>query len=528
MSNRAETTALRLVMADQLSHDLASLRDYKAGDVVLMVEVMEEVTHIRHHKRKIAFLLSAMRHFADELRAKDMTVDYVKLDDAANTGSFSGEVERAIGRHGLSGIALTSPSEYRVLEMVQQWDTDLGVEVAIHADDRFLTPPGMFEEWAAGRKQLRMDFFYRLMRRHHNILMEGDEPVGGKWNYDADNRQPPDLKQTIPAPMEFAPDAITTDVLALVADRCGSHFGSLDEFGFAVSRDQALAVLDDFVVHRLPLFGTFQDAMIEDEPWMYHSHIGFYLNSGLLSPVEAIRAVERAYLNGDAPLNATEGFIRQILGWREFVRGIYWLKMPDYAVSNFLQAKRPLPEFFWSGDTEMNCMRQTIDQTRRYAYAHHIQRLMVVGNFSLLAGLLPSDVNEWFHVVYADAFEWVELPNVSGMVLFADGGYLASKPYAAGGAYINRMSNYCKNCHYKVTAKTGEIACPFNYLYWDFLHRNRDKLANNARLGMMYRSLDKMDPERIAEIKTDAARFLQSLVSDAVPNRRSNDNEGEK
>ena len=237
---------------------------------------------------------------------------------------------------------------------------------------------------------------------------------------------------------------------------CADHFGELDEFGFAVTREQALQVLDHFIVNRLPLFGTFQDAMIEGEPWMYHSHIGFYLNVGLLGPDEVITSAQNAYEMGTAPLNSVEGFIRQILGWREFVRGIYWLKMPGYASQNFLAADRPLPDFFWTGDTQMNCLRQSIGQTKKYAYAHHIQRLMVIGNFALLTGLAPKFVNEWYLIVYADAFEWVELPNVSGMVLFADGGYLASKPYAAGGAYINRMSNYCQNCRYKVAEKNGQ------------------------------------------------------------------------
>ena len=356
-----------------------------------------------------------------------------------------------------------------------------------------------------------MDFFYREMRRRHDVLMENGEPVGGKWNYDADNREPPDLSLVVPKPLNFPADQTTSDVLALVEERCADHFGDLADFGFAVTRAQALEVLDHFIVERLPLFGTYQDAMIEDEPWMYHSHIGFYLNAGLILPIEAVRAAEAAWATGHAPLNAVEGFIRQILGWREFIRGIYWLKMPDYASMNFLEAGRDLPSFYWTGATEMNCMRQSIDQTRRYAYAHHIQRLMVLGNFALLAGLDPRQVNEWYLVVYADAYEWVELPNVSGMVLFADGGYLASKPYAAGGAYISRMSNYCANCSYRVAKKTGEGACPFNYLYWDFLIRNRERLGGNARLGMMYKSLDRMAPDRVETIRGDAAGFLATL-----------------
>ena len=504
--------ALRLILGDQLSRSLASLTDInKAVDTVLMVEVMEEVTYVRHHKRKIAFLFSAMRHFAEELRAEGITVDYVQLDDADNRGSFAGEVVRAVARHGSQRLVLTEPGEHRVLQAMRDWQDELGIDVEIRADTRFMCPPEMFADWADGRKQLRMDFFYREMRRKYNVLMEGKEPVGGKWNYDAENRESPDLSLQVPAPTSFALDTITTEVLTLVEDRCANHFGDLADFGFAVTRDQALAVLDHFIAERLPLFGTYQDAMIADEPWMYHSHIGFYLNCGLLLPAEAVQAAEAAWVTGHAPLNAVEGFIRQILGWREFVRGIYWLKMPSYADQNFLGAERGLPEFYWTGETAMNCMKQSIDQTRRYAYAHHIQRLMVLGNFALLAGIDPRYVNEWYLVVYADAYEWVELPNVSGMVLFADGGYLASKPYAAGGAYINRMSNYCSNCRYKVAKKAGDEACPFNYLYWDFLIRNRDKLGNNARLGMIYRSLDKMSDDRVAEIQADSSRFLATL-----------------
>ena len=504
--------ALRLVLGDQLARGITSLADLDpARDVVLMAEVMDEVTYVKHHKRKVAFLFSAMRHFADSLRAEGITVDYVRLDDPDNSGSFGGEVARAAARHDLQHLVVTEPGEYRVLATMRDWQDQLDVAVEIRGDDRFMCTLERFADWASGRKQLRMDFFYREMRRDHDVLMEDGAPVGGKWNYDADNRQPPDLSLAVPPPLSFAPDAITDEVLALVETRCADHFGALQDFGFAVTRDQALQVLDHFITHRLPLFGTYQDAMIEGEPWMYHSHIGFYLNAGLLLPGEAVRAAEAAWHDGHAPLNAVEGFIRQILGWREFVRGIYWLKMPDYAGMNFLEADRPLPDFYWTGNTGMNCLAQSIDATRRYAYAHHIQRLMVLGNFALLAGIRPDQVNEWFLVVYADAYEWVELPNVSGMVLFADGGYLASKPYAAGGAYINRMSNYCGNCRYKVAQKTGPEACPFNYLYWDFLIRNRPRLGNNARLGMIYRSLDKMAPERVASIEADAAVFLASL-----------------
>ena len=505
-------TVLRLILGDQLNHQIASLRDIHIDtDIVLMAEVGAEVTYVKHHKRKIAFLFAAMRHFADELRRAGTTVIYRQLDDPDNGGSLESEVKQVIAARQISKLVVTMPGEYRLMEIMKSWQSTLGIAVELREDDRFLCSLDKFATWADGRRQLRMDFFYRDMRRDYNILMDGSEPIGGKWNFDSDNRESPKAGMVIPPPLQFVPDDMTSDVLGLVAARCADHFGDLDDFGFAVTRQQALAVLDHFIDQRLPDFGRYQDVMLLDEPWVFHSHIGFYLNAGLLLPAEVIAAAETAYHSGHAPLNSVEGFIRQILGWREFVRGIYWLKMPGYADLNFFEAERDLPEFFWTGDTKMLCMAQAVDATRKYAYAHHIQRLMVLGNFALLAGIAPSQVNAWFLIVYADAYEWVELPNVSGMVLFADGGYLASKPYAAGGAYINRMSNYCRECHYKVSQKNGAAACPFNYLYWDFLIRNRAKLQDNARLGMMYRSLDRMDVEKIAAIRHDADQFLAAL-----------------
>ena len=505
-------TVLRLILGDQLSHQIASLRDINIDtDIVLMAEVNAEVTYVKHHKRKIAFLFAAMRHFAEELRRAVTNVIYRRFDDQNNGGNLESELKQVISSRKISKLVLTTPGEYRLMEIMRTWQSTLNVAVELREDDRFLCSLDKFNKWADGRRQLRMDFFYRDMRRDHNVLMDSGEPVGGKWNFDSDNREPPVAGMVIPPPLQFVPDKITNDVLALVSERCADHFGDLDDFGFAVTREQALAVLDHFVDQRLNNFGKYQDSMILDEPWVYHSHIGFYLNAGLLLPAEVISAAETAYHGGHVPLNSVEGFIRQILGWREFVRGIYWLKMPEYADLNFFEAKRDLPEFYWSGETKMLCLAQAVGATKKYAYAHHIQRLMVLGNFALLAGLSPEQVNKWFLIVYADAYEWVELPNVAGMVLFADGGYLASKPYAAGGAYINRMSNYCKHCYYKVSQKNGVTACPFNYLYWDFLIRNRSKLKDNARLGMMYRSLDRMDASKIAAVQHDADRFLTML-----------------
>ena len=325
------------------------------------------------------------------------------------------------------------------------------------------------------------------------------------------NRKPPKEGLDIPKPYSKDIDDITRDVMTLIAERFSNHFGDIEPFYYAVTRNQALQALNLFIKQRLGYFGDYQDAMIEGEPWMYHSQISFYLNCGLLLPLECVEAAEDAYYQGQAPLNAVEGFIRQIVGWREYIRGVYWLKMPDYASQNFLKAKRDLPDFYWTADTKMNCLAQCVSETKQNAYAHHIQRLMVLGNFALLAGIDPKQVNEWFLIVYADAYEWVELPNVSGMILFADGGYLASKPYAAGGSYINKMSNYCKNCDYKVTKKNGLDACPFNYLYWDFLARNRNKLQFNHRIAMMYKTYDRMNEERKETIAHESRQFLDNL-----------------
>lgn len=507
-----DTSSLRLVFGDQLSPVISSLNDgNQAHDTIMLCEVQVEATYVKHHKKKIAFVFSAMRHFAEELTQKGFNVRYIKLDDPANTGSFFSEVERAVKELKPGKVLVTEPSEYRVHQDLQTWESKLNVPVEIRADDRFLCSNNEFAEWAKGRKQLRMEYFYREMRQKHNVLMAGKEPEGGQWNYDAENRKPPKAGLSVPKTYNAKPDSITLEVLKLVEQHFADHFGDLEPFFFAVTRKQALAALRQFIKERLNQFGDYQDAMVEGEPWMYHSHISFYLNCGLLSPKECIEAAEQAYRKDGQPLNAVEGFIRQILGWREFVRGLYWLKMPGYEKMNFFDAKRKLPGFYWTGQSSMNCLNQCIQETKKNAYAHHIQRLMVLGNFALLAGLNPDQVNEWFLVVYADAYQWVELPNVTGMILFADGGLLASKPYAAGGSYIKKMSNYCKGCQYKVAEKNGTTACPFNYLYWDFLARNRDQLQGNPRVAMMYRTYDKMAEEKKEAIRTDAKSFLMQL-----------------
>jgi deoxyribodipyrimidine photolyase-related protein len=504
--------ALVLILGDQLSHGLSSLKVAdKKRDVVLMVEVADETTYVRHHKKKIALILSAMRHFAVELEKAGWQIDYIKLDAAGNTGSFTGEVARAVKRHKPLRIIVTEPGEWRVAEMMHNWSAAFKLPVDILDDDRFIASNAEFAAWAAGRKQLRMEYFYRDMRRKTGLLMSGDDPDGGKWNFDHDNRKPAANDLFMPDVARFKPDKITREVLDLVAKRFADHIGTPEPFWFAVTRGDALKALDNFIAHALPKFGDFQDAMLRDQPFLYHSVLSPYLNIGLLDPLEICRKAEFAYHAGAAPLNAVEGFIRQIIGWREYVRGIYWLKMPDYGTQNFFEAKRKLPECYWTGETDMTCLKAAIGQTIEHAYAHHIQRLMLTGNFALLAGIDPHEVHEWYLMVYADAFEWVELPNTLGMSQFGDGGLLASKPYAASGNYISKMSDYCGSCRFDVKQRTGPEACPFNALYWDFLDRNRAKLGRNPRLGQVYATWDKMSSDNQMAVRVSAAAFLKSL-----------------
>jgi deoxyribodipyrimidine photolyase-related protein len=504
---------LRFILGDQLSREISSLRDADpARDMVLMAEVAEETVYVPHHPKKIAFLFSAMRHFALELRNEGFCVDYVTLADPANSGSFASELARAVSRHQAVSVVVTHPGEWRVLDAMQVWEQAAGVPVEIREDDRFVCPLPRFRRWAEGKRQLRMEFFYREMRRATGLLMEQDgEPVGGRWNFDTENRKPVPARLDMPPAFFVKPDAITQEVLALVGTRFAGNFGTLDGFDYAVTASDARRALAHFIAHSLPSFGDYQDAMRQGEDRLFHSMLSPYLNAGLLDPRAVCDAAEAAWRGGQVPLNAAEGFIRQILGWREYVRGLYWLKMPGYADTNRLGADRALPGIYWGGPTEMNCLRQCVDQTRRLAHAHHIQRLMVTGNFALLIGARPSEVEAWYLAVYIDAYEWVELPNVHGMILYADGGYLGSKPYAASGKYIDRMSDYCGRCHYDVRQTLGPKACPFNFLYWNFIIAKAPELRGNQRMAMTYASLNRMDDMKQAAIQRQAAEFLADL-----------------
>lgn len=494
---------LVLILGDQLTDTISALNAAdKSCDLVVMAEVMAEGTSTHHHPQKIAMILTAMRKFAVHLRGQGWTVAYSRLDDTDNTQTISGELLRYAAQHGAGSVIATKCGEWRL----QAELAGLAIPINILEDNRFICSEAEFTTWAEGRRELRMEYFYREMRRKTGLLMDGDQPVMGRWNFDAENRKPAARDLLRARPPRFAPCDITRDVLKLVAEKF-NHFGSLDDFGWATDRDQALQVLDHFITHSLPRFGAEQDAMLQDDPILSHALISPYLNIGLLSPIEVCQRAETA----SAPIEAVEGFIRQIIGWREYMRGIYMRQGPDYLTKNALNATRDLPKAYWGGPTKMACLAAAVDQTKQLAYAHHIQRLMVTGNFALLAGISPQAVHEWYSSVYIDAFEWVEAPNVLGMSQFADGGIIASKPYVSSGAYINRMSDYCRDCAYKVTQKTGEGACPFNLLYWDFLLRHRARFARNARMGQMYRVWDKMEPDHQAAVLRDAAKILARL-----------------
>ena len=504
---------LVLVLGDQLTETLSALAQAdKARDTVVMAEVADEAAYVRHHPKKIALIFAAMRKFAHALEQDGWTVAYTQLDDTDNAGSIVGELLRRAAQTGASEVLATEPGEWRLIDKLKY----APLKVHLLPDDRFLATHAEFEAWAEGRKALRMEYFYREMRRKTGLLMAGDQPAGGKWNFDHDNRKAAPEDVTVDGPLRFDPDATTREVLELVQARFGDNFGALEPFWFATTRAEALQALDHFIANALPRFGDYQDAMLNENEFLYHAILSPYLNIGLLNVTEICEAAADAYAAGHAPINAAEGFIRQIIGWREYVRGIYFIEGPDYTARNILGHDRDLPWFYWGGETRMNCVAKAVGQTRTQAYAHHIQRLMVTGNFALLAGIDPAQVHEWYLAVYADAFEWVEAPNTIGMSQFADGGVIASKPYVSSGAYINRMSDHCKSCHYSVSAKTGDTACPFNLLYWHFLDRHRDRFSNNPRMGNMYRTWDRMDADKRKTVLAEGDALLARLDAGEV------------
>jgi deoxyribodipyrimidine photolyase-related protein len=503
---------LAVVLGDQLDERSAGLDGLNpARDAVLMMEVKEEATHVPSHRQRTALFLSAMRHFALGLQRKGLRVAYSKLDDPANTQSFDGEVARIVTAAKPQAVQLVQPGEYRVLDAATRWSRDLGVPVRILPDRHFLTAPEEFADWAHGRNQLVMEQFYRAQRKRFDLLIEGGKPMGGTWNYDADNRQRFRKRPQTPPPIQFTPDKITRDVLRIVERTFPDAPGSADHFAWPVTRTQAQAALADFVKHRLQDFGPFQDAMWIDEPFLYHSLLSPALNLKLLDPREVVAAAIEAFHNGDAPIQSVEGFVRQIVGWREFIRGVYWHEGPTYAERNTLGETGNLPNFYWTGETDMVCLQDAVGQVLRHGYGHHIQRLMVTGNFALIAGVHPKTVSDWYLGMYVDAVDWVTLPNTLGMVMHADGGVVGTKPYAASGKYTQRMSNYCKACRYDPAKRTGPDACPVTTFYWDFLIRHQQRFASNPRMGMIFTHVDRMDQTERNGIRTAAEHLRTEL-----------------
>lgn len=509
--------SLRLVLSHHLSHSLPTLKETKQGDVVIFLELKEEAIAVAHHPKKIAFLFSAMRHFANECQQEGMFVDYIKFTDPHNTQTLISEVTRALQRHQCEKVIVTEPADWITLTRLQTLQLSLEKPLIILEDSRFLCSREDFNKWSHGKKHYRMEFFYREMRKKYNILLTSEGgPIGDKWNYDHDNRNPPKSGLTSPKRISHPKDSITDEVLSLVKENFSHHFGDLLPFHFAVTRAQAKLEAEHFMKDLLPCFGYYQDTMVKGEAYLYHSLLSAYLNAGLLEPLELCQWAEIEYRKGHAPLNAVEGFIRQILGWREYVRGIYWKHMPEYQDLNYFRAQRPLPAFYWGKPTQMACVAEAVNHTKIHAYSHHIQRLMVTGNFALLAGLDPKAVHQWYLEVYADAFEWVEMPNTLGMALFADGGVMGSKPYAASGKYIDRMSNFCKSCPYDPKETTTPNACPFNALYWDFMGRNEELLRNNQRLTYIYGTWDKFGTEKQKTLQNKAREILEAMAAETL------------
>jgi len=506
---------LVIIFGDQLDRGGAAFDGFDPSrDRVWMAEVAEESTHVWTHKARIAVFLAAMRHFRDTLAGEGIAVDYTELAATPRAGepaSLAAALAMSLAaarkaKQPPEKLVAVEPGEWRVRRSLERAASEAGLPLEIRPDRHFFTTADEFAAHAKGRKQLRLEYFYRPLRTKFGVLMDDGEPAGGQWNFDAENRGafPRTGPGKLPAPRRFEPDSVTQGVLYLVAKRFTKHPGSLEHFDWPVTPAAAREALDDFLVHRLVNFGRYQDAIWAGEPWLWHSRLSQALNLKLLDPRDVVAGAERAWRRGNVPLEAAEGFIRQVIGWREYVRGIYWQFMPEYLDRNALGAEAALPAFYWSAETEMNCLKDAIGQTMQYGYAHHIQRLMVTGLFAMLLGVKPQDVHRWYLAVYVDAVEWVELPNTLGMSQFADGGVMASKPYCATGAYIDRMSNACRGCRYDPKKASGPEACPFTTLYWDFLARHEKLLAKNQRMTMQLKNLSRKEAGELRSIRRQA------------------------
>ncbi len=495
------------VLGDQLwqgQSAIAASQSDQSDTPIILIESVNHAKERRYHQQKLVLIWSAMRHFAAELTADGWQVTYETADD------FEAPLKAWVKKNNIDELRVMEPADRPFAQLL---DTlEIGCKIVQTPNNHYLWSTAEFDEWAATRKSLLMESFYREGRKRFDILMNGKQPVGDRWNFDKDNRKPPKGKIAPPEPLTFEPDEITRTVIERVRKADYPTFGESDGFDWAVTREQALQVVDYFVRDRLTTFGAYQDAMVTGEDTMWHALLSPYLNIGLLQPMEVIDVIASAYESSlesenPIPLNSVEGFIRQIMGWREYMRGIYNYVDEDYPSRNYFEHTHSLPDFFWTGETQLNCLHQTIDTLKRTGYAHHIQRLMILANFSLISGLSPQAVEDWFHAAFIDAYDWVMQTNVIGMGLFADGGTLATKPYASSANYINKMSDYCKGCSYDKKARTGENACPFNFFYWDFLDRHREKLSAQGRMNFILKNLDRMSAEELAEIRELAASW---------------------
>jgi deoxyribodipyrimidine photolyase-related protein len=508
------TRHLIFLCPDQLNPEGPALRDaHPSEDVIVLGESHVEATRFPFHIQRMALIFSAMRHLAAALRTTGYRLDYHYISRPEPI-SLAGILRQAIADHRPESIRMTRPNRFDLIQSFEGVAREMETPLEFLDDDHFLTTPEVFKEWASGRKTLVMEHFYRKKRKESGWLMEGDQPAGGEWNFDGDNRKAfgkggPGLK---PEPIRFEPDSITRETIADLKTHLPDLPGSADSFGWPVTPEQAREALDHFIKQHLADFGQWQDAMWTEEPWLFHSLLSPAMNLQLIDPREAIEAAESAWRDGKAPINAVEGFIRQILGWREFIRGVYWLEGPEYGSRNALGAEQPLPDFYWTAETDMTCVRQVVRQVLDHGYAHHIQRLMVTGLYALVSGTHPWEIHSWYMGLFVDAYDWVTLPNTVGMSQFADGGVVATKPYIASGRYVDRMSNYCSSCRYKPEASTGEDACPITTLYWSFLMEHEETLSANRRMQFQVANLRRKSAEERAAILKQRDEWLSKTL----------------
>lgn len=503
----------RLILGDQLNIHHSWYKDAPRAAEYIMMEVKSETSYVTHHIQKIIAFFLSMRQFASQLRSQGYSVRYITLDAPENKQSFSSTLRAILESGDYSAFEYQQPDEYRVQEELLALTEQLSIPSRKVLSEHFLTEPDFFSAVFKGHKRFTMELFYREVRKREGFLMSDGGPLGDRWNFDAENRKKLPAGVTPPPPLEFSKDV--REIVSLLKEQGVRSIGTVDpsRFAWPTTREESLDLLTYFCERLLPEFGSYQDAMHTEHRFLYHSRLSFSMNVKLISPREVIDAAIAAFerSRGAISLPQIEGFVRQIAGWREFMRGIYWTQMPRYKTLNYLDAHRPLPHYFWDANTKMKCVQHAVSQSLEESYAHHIQRLMVTGNFSILAGLNPDEVDAWYLGIYADALEWVQLPNTRGMSQFADGGIVGTKPYTSSAQYINKMSNYCSGCHYNYKEKFGDRGCPFNTLYWDFLMRNRDKLERNPRIGMGYQLLAKMSEKDKRAISDKAASILNSI-----------------